>query len=162
MTIKSVFNRSFLKFLAVGVVNTLVGLSCIYILMDFFHLSYWTATFIGNSIGAIVSYTLNRFFTFKSRVSLLHSGVRFGLVIFACYFVSYKGGLIIAGWVFSILPPHLPFEKQAAVLFGSGLYTITNYFGQKYLVFRDRSSKENPAAPLKTDAGESNMDQTGN
>src|SRR6478752_1743962 len=53
---------SFVRFLVVGLVNTGVGLSIMYVLLHIFH-HYWAATFVGNAAGAVVSYVLNRIFT---------------------------------------------------------------------------------------------------
>src|SRR5947209_2726841 len=81
--------HSFIRFLLVGVINTVVGLSAMYLFLHGFSLSYWASTFIGNIIGACVSYFLNRTFTFKSSTAVGKSMVRFTLVILACYVISY-------------------------------------------------------------------------
>lgn len=128
--------QPFFRFLIVGVINTLVGLSIIYILLHIAGLSFWLATFIGNSIGAVVSYTLNKTFTFKSSATVSKSAIRFIFAILACYFISYYLGKQLANWALDQVP-FLPnnYKTDIAVLFGTGLYTITNYFGQKIIVF---------------------------
>lgn len=118
---------TFFRFLLVGVINTIIGLSAIFIFLNVLSVSYWFATFLGNGIGAVVSYFLNRTFTFKSDVKLAKSWYRFFLVILICYLFSYQLGLIFA--------QKLGFKEEVAVLIGSGLYTITNYIGQKRFVF---------------------------
>ena len=60
-------NFQFVRFLMVGVANTIVGLSVMYLLLHLAGLSYWTSTFLGNSVGAVVSFFLNRSFTFRSQ-----------------------------------------------------------------------------------------------
>lgn len=105
-------------------------------LMNIAGASYWLATFIGNAAGAIISYFLNRTFTFKSAVRFSEGAPRFAAVILICYFVSYwiSGRLADAGAA-NFLPA--VYRDDAAVLIGSGLYTISNYFGQKKYVFRE-------------------------
>ncbi|WP_256218528.1 GtrA family protein [Bacillus sp. MUM 116] len=51
----------------IGIFNTLVGLSSVYFIFNIIGLSYWPATFLGNGIGMLVSYKLNKKFTFRSK-----------------------------------------------------------------------------------------------
>ena len=90
---------SFVRFIMVGVVNTVVGLSVMYLLLHALGQSYWIATFLGNSIGACVSFLLNRNFTFKSKDSVSKSAVRFIVVILGCYFISYEIGRSFVDWI---------------------------------------------------------------
>src|SRR5690606_21552457 len=87
--------HSFVKFLLVGILNTCVGLAVMYTCLSVLHLNYWVSTFIGNAIGAIVSYFLNKKFTFQSNAPTASSMLKFVIVIAVCYFVSYKVGLEI-------------------------------------------------------------------
>lgn len=136
-------NHSFFRFLLVGIINTLVGLSVMYLCLHGFSFSYWESTFIGNTIGAIVSYLLNRTFTFKSNAAVGSSMFRFAAVILICYFFSYYLGEKIAVIVFSKLP-FFPkkYILDAAVLFGTGFYTISNYLGQRFFVFHKKQTKK--------------------
>lgn len=128
--------NSFLKFLIVGVINTCVGLSVMYLFLHFTK-SYWVSTFTGNTIGAGVSYFLNRKFTFNSTNAVLGSVFRFVLVIGFCYFISYSVGLRVSSWLLeSVLDLHSSYTKELAVLSGTGLYTILNYLGQRWFVFK--------------------------
>ena len=129
--------HSFVRFLLVGIVNTIVGLSVIYFLLDILHFSYWIATLSGNIIGAGVSFFLNRFFTFNSKLPVRKGVLPFAGVILVCYVLSYGAGKKLAFYLLTmthLLP--LSYSSECAVLIGTGLYTITNYFGQKHLVFR--------------------------
>lgn len=135
-------NYSFFRFLLVGVINTIVGLSAMYVFLHGFSCSYWVSTFIGNTIGAIVSYFLNRTFTFKSKTAVRSSMFRFAVVILFCYFFSYFLGEKFAFFVFSKLP-FFPKNNitDAAVLFGTGFYTVSNYWGQRLFVFHKKHTK---------------------
>ncbi|MDF2038293.1 GtrA family protein [Cytobacillus oceanisediminis] len=127
---------TFIRFLLVGTVNTIVGLSMIFMLLDLAGLSYWTATFLGNSTGAAVSYFLNRSFTFRSRACIQSSAVRFIFILFLSYILSYSISGMAAEFIqtFTLLG-HDVSPEELAVLLGAGIYTSTNYIGQKYLVF---------------------------
>lgn len=133
---------SFVRFIMVGVVNTVVGLSVMYLLLHLLGQSYWIATFVGNSIGAFVSFILNRNFTFKSQNSMSKSAVRFVIVILCCYFLSYEMGRRFVVDILKnndFIPKNI--QTDLSVLVGTCLYTLLNYFGQKLFVF----SKEDTA-----------------
>nr|WP_040340267.1 GtrA family protein [Fictibacillus macauensis] len=134
-------NHSFVRFLVVGVLNTLVGLSAIYVFMHAFSVPYWGATFLGNAIGACVSYVLNRTFTFQSKATYGKSIVRFALVIFICYVVAYFLGSKLATWAFALWLPRFD-ARDVAVLLGTGFYTILNYIGQRWFVFSQASEEK--------------------
>ncbi|WP_423799527.1 GtrA family protein [Neobacillus sp. SAB-20_R2A] len=139
---------SFIRFLIVGVINTIVGLTTMYVLLNGFRFSYWWSTLLGNIVGAGVSFILNRNFTFKNDSAIGGSLVRFVMVIGICYFVSYSLGLKLAIWLLEKLPV-VPkeFAKDLAVLLGTGIYTILNYLGQKHFVFKEAEKRR----ILKTD-----------
>ncbi|MBY0145853.1 GtrA family protein [Neobacillus niacini] len=127
--------NSFVRFLLVGFVNTCVGLCIIFFLLNAVHLSYWVSTFTGNAIGACVSFFLNRSFTFNSSVSFQRGLPKFMTIILICYVASYFFSEKLVVWVNEIQMVSTSVEQNGAVLLGSVLYTISNYLGQKYLVF---------------------------
>jgi putative flippase GtrA len=128
--------NTFIRFLIVGTVNTLVGLTTIFMLLDLAGMSYWTSTFLGNCTGAAVSFFLNRTFTFRSGTSIPGSAVRFIFILFLCYILSYSISGMAAETIKSFtLFGYESSPEELAVLMGAGIYTITNYMGQKYLVF---------------------------
>lgn len=136
-------NTSFVRFLLVGIVNTVIGLSTMYICLHVFNINYWYSTFIGNSIGAAVSYVLNKTVTFKSQVAIKKSIPKFLLVILFCYFASYGISFIFSNWLLgTVFQIEAKWINNLAVLFGTGFYTILNYLGQKYLVFRNDDARQ--------------------
>lgn len=132
--------NSFVRFIIVGIANTIVGLSVMYLLLHAAHLSYWISTFLGNSVGAIVSFFLNKSFTFKSEGSVAKSAIRFIAVILCCYFISYD---LARNIVVSVLKDnqffHTSIKTDLSVLVGTGLYTVLNYLGQKWFVFSKKT-----------------------
>ncbi|WP_019155623.1 GtrA family protein [Robertmurraya massiliosenegalensis] len=125
--------NSFVRFLLVGCVNTFVGLSTSFVLLNGLGFNYWLATFFGNSIGATCSFILNRSFTFQSNVTVKKAGIRFILIVLFCYWISYLLSAVVAEF-FSL--NGLFTTNELAVLIGAFFYTVSNYFGQKFLVFR--------------------------
>lgn len=142
----------FLRFLLVGLLNTAIGLGMMLLLLHSFHFSYWGSTFIGNAIGACVSFYLNRSFTFRSNIPIIKGFPIFCTVVISCYLVAYTFSAKIANWflpslflenlilqitnsTFARLAAVFIDESTVAVIIGSLLYTIMNYVGQKRIVF---------------------------
>lgn len=119
------------RFLFVGILNTLVGLSITFLFLNIFNQGYWISTFIGNCTGAVCSFLLNRTFTFKSDVPVFHGGIRFVFVILICYLFAYSFSSYIVETLSTAGTP----TNEIAVLLGTVLYTILNYLGQKHIVF---------------------------
>ena len=61
----SLFDEKLWKFLLVGVLNTLVGNGLMFLLYNLGGLSYWPATAVSYALASVMSYFLNRYFTFK-------------------------------------------------------------------------------------------------
>lgn len=135
-------NYTFVRFLMVGVANTIVGLSVMYLFLHLAGFSYWTSTFIGNTVGAIVSFFLNRNFTFRSQSSVSKSMIRFIAVILFCYFISYTMGQNLVEWILSNNHVTSSIKTDIAVLISTGLYTVLNYLCQKLFVFRSTKLEE--------------------
>jgi putative flippase GtrA len=129
--------NSFIKFLLVGFLNTFVGLGLIFFLKNGLRWPYWVATFTGNTFGAVVSFFLNRSFTFKSNVPIKEGVLRFAAVIILCYLFSFSVSRLLAesltdrGWQLNLIS-----MDSLAILLGTGIYTISNYLGQKWYVFK--------------------------
>jgi putative flippase GtrA len=132
--------NTFIRFILVGVANTIIGLSVMFLLFHSLALSYWMATFLGNTVGACVSYCLNRSFTFRSKTSVSKSLVRFVGVILFCYLVSFYIGKQAVHLMLAQI--HIfsdAVSTDFAILVSTCLYTILNYSLQKFIVFREKS-----------------------
>ena len=130
-------NYSFVRFLLVGILNTICGLSIIFLLYNLLHFNYWLSTFVGNSLGAVISYVLNKTFTFHSKQYHGKTIWKFIIVIFVCYIISYSVSYMATQMLnsFFVSAPKDLFNN-IAILLGAGFYTICNYFGQKIWVFK--------------------------
>ena len=130
---RQLFDVSMLKFLLVGVGNTLLSTVLMFALEG---LGYWPSTAIAYLAGAVLSFFLNRRFTFHSQETLGRSAVKFAVNVAVCYALGYglARGLLgpLAPW--SPLPP-LWWERLSKLV-GMGLYTVLNYFGQRFFAFR--------------------------
>jgi putative flippase GtrA len=133
----SVSSQEVIKFLLVGLLNTIVGMGLMLFLKNGLEWPFWYATFTGNTVGAIVSFLMNRTFTFKSKVPILVGLPRFTAVVLFCYIFSFSISRLITGSMdsFSIGQFYID-SDNIAILLGSIIYTFSNYAGQKSFVFK--------------------------
>lgn len=61
------FDKTFWKFILVGIANTLFGTAIMFVFYNVFHLSYWVSSASNYIFGSILSYFLNKHFTFQSK-----------------------------------------------------------------------------------------------
>ena len=126
-------DASIWKFLLVGVGNTLLSMVLMFALEG---LGYWPSTAIAYVAGAVMSFFLNRSFTFRSQETMGRSAVKFALNVAVCYLMAYG----IAQPAMELLPqpvfvPAIWWERLTKLV-GMGLYTVLNYFGQRFFAFQ--------------------------
>ncbi|WP_138493327.1 GtrA family protein [Paenibacillus pinistramenti] len=156
---RQLFQHGLIRFIIVGVVNTVIGLTVTFICLNALGLNYWASTLIGNAVGAVNSYFMNKSFTFKSKASIGSTAWKFMLITAVCYFAAYwiagKAADIGLDWVLPGASGRL--KDNAAALIGSGLYTILNYFGQKKITFTDKSTASGEPEALAPEREESGI-----
>ena len=139
-------DKSFLKFIIVGVINTIIGLTIMFACYNLLHLGYWISSALDYIIASIISYFLNKHFTFKYKEDNGHSFLRFVLNIAVCYFVAFSIARPVVRWCLQVFS--FAFDKSLleniAMLIGSGIFTIINYLGQRFFAFKknNTSSKD--------------------
>ncbi|MDD4796899.1 MAG: GtrA family protein [Eubacteriales bacterium] len=136
--LKRIFDVSLLKFLLIGLMNTLLSLGITFALYDWAGLGYWGATATAYVATSVLAFVLNRRFTFRSRETLWKSAVKFAVVIGVCYVIAYslaKPLAIAAGqrWMPGLAQDMV---EKVALLVGQVLFTSMNYLGQKFFAFR--------------------------
>ena len=140
MKLKNFLDIATLKFILVGLVNTLVGMGTMFVLYNLFNASYWFSN-IGNVVvGSIVSYFLNKYFTFRSYKKSIKEVIIFALNIAVCHFVSYGLAKPLVNMLLVSLNDAL--RTNIAFVVGAGLFVVLNYFGQRFIVFKYKKEKE--------------------
>lgn len=124
------------KFLLVGVGNTLLSAVIMFFLED---LGYWPSTAIAYVAGAVMSFFLNRSFTFQSEEAMGRSAAKFALNVAVCYVLAYAIAQPLGGMVLGALGLEGIWLERLTKIGGMGLYTILNYFGQRFFAFRKNS-----------------------
>lgn len=65
--IQQLLDLTFWKFVLVGIINTVVGTTVMFVAYNALHFSYWVSSASNYIIGSIVSYFLNKYFTFQNK-----------------------------------------------------------------------------------------------
>lgn len=147
--LRSIFDEKLLKFLLVGILNTLVGNGLGFLLLNCTPMGYWASSAISYVLASIMSYFLNRYFTFKFQEKGIRPALRFALNIAVCYLLAYGLAQPLAEAILSGYSKNV--RENVAMLFGMGLFTILNYLGQRFFAFRERKN------PLREDEHQGNV-----
>ena len=132
------FDIMTLKFILVGIVNTLVGTGVMFLLYNVFHTGYWIASASNYIVGSVVSYFLNKYFTFQNKEKSVRMVILFILNISICYLLAYGLAKPCAMALLSGVSQGI--QENVAMLIGMGLFIILNYFGQRFLVFKKKEA----------------------
>ena len=123
-----------LRFLMVGVINTLVGCGTMFLLYNWAHCSYWLSSAANYVVGGIVSFFLNKYFTFRKKEWSWSQVVKFAINVAVCWLLAYG---LAKPLVLRILEGQsLWLQENVAMLVGMCLYTVLNYMGQRFFAFR--------------------------
>lgn len=117
-----------LRFCAVGILNTLVGLTLIFLLMRFIGFNYVIANAAGYAIGFVMSFFLNRAWTFQHKGSIAHSAMLWMVVVGFAY-ASNLAVIVVAHSDFGV-------NQYAAQVLGVATYTALSFLGGRYYVFQ--------------------------
>lgn len=124
---KNIFTNTAIKYLLVGILNTIVGFGAIIIFM-FIGILPEIANLLGYFIGIIFSYFLNKHFTFQSQNSHKKDFIRFAASMGAAYLINLAV-FILAFRIFLI-------DKYISQIIASIFYTISGYVLSKYWAFK--------------------------
>lgn len=127
------------KFILVGVINTLFGTTLMFVLYNVFHVSYWWSSAANYFFGSILSYFLNKHFTFKYKGDMAGSALRFTLNILVCYLLAYGIAKPLMLWILSGSSKSM--QENVAMLVGMVLFTTFNYLGQRFFAFDRHKGK---------------------
>lgn len=129
-----------LKFLLVGIINTLVGYGVMFSTYNLLGWNYWLASAANYVVGSVCSFFLNKYFTFQAKSFSAGEVVRFVFCILLCYLIGYGVARPCVRLVFQSASATL--QDNLAMLGGSGVFTVLNFFGQKLFVFRKKKEGE--------------------
>ncbi len=120
--------KQFLRFIVVGVLNTISGLSIIFACKAFFAWGDVPANATGYSVGLLISFFLNKSWTFN------HEGAYAGVAIkfLATFAIAYSLNLATV----LVLIEQVGVNDYLAHFFGMMPYTLSFFVLSRYYVFR--------------------------
>ena len=154
--LKSLFDDKMWKFLLVGILNTLVGQGLSFLLLNLvnwgaFGVTQWKAfgitdwdVFLSSGIStilaSIMSYYLNRYFTFRYKGKDKTVALRFAINIAVCYLLAYGIAVPLTQKLLENAGDLL--RKNGAMVLGMCLFVGFNYLGQRFFTFREKNNEE--------------------
>ena len=124
----SISVRQFVKFGLVGILNTIITISIIFVFMKLLNISYIISNVVGYLFGFINSFILNKIWTFASKKSIGRESFLFVVIFVVCY--SLQLILLI------ILKEKLQIKPEYAQIISIIFYSILNFTGNKFITFR--------------------------
>lgn len=121
------------RFLTVGALNTLVGLSCIYAAMGVFGFGLIAANAIGYGVGLVLSFHLNRSWTFNHRGAWAGAFARWLGVVGVAYLCNLAAASL-AAWTLGL-------NAYVAQLCGVAVYTVVSFLGARRFAFAQAEIK---------------------
>lgn len=128
------FDKTLFKFLLVGVANTLFGTAVMFALYNLAGCSYWISSAANYVLGSILSYFLNKYFTFQNKSRSWKTVVRFILNISVCYLIAYGAAKPLVLYLLQGAAKSV--QENVAMLVGMCLFVGLNYLGQRFFAFR--------------------------
>ena len=122
------FIRQALRFGLVGIANTSIGLIAIYAVLYYFSTNPAIANAIGYAIGMVVSFILNRTWTFRDRQSITNVLPRYIFIVAISYLINLLV-VLVGTYHFGVGPYLIQF-------FGIGVYTLSMFCGCRWFVFQ--------------------------
>ena len=149
--IKNFFDIKFLKFIIVGIINTIVGNGLQFVFLNATQLStmgnsgVWIASSTSYFLASIMSYFLNKKFTFKNKEKGIKPILKFSINIAVCYLIAYgiaipvTTNICIANNYTMFNLSVEQFAGNASLVVGSCLFVALNYVGQRYFAFKEKN-----------------------
>jgi putative flippase GtrA len=141
--IKKILAMQLIRFAIIGVINTLVGMGISLLMLNFLRLSQWPATAIGYLIGSVVSFFLNRRFTFNYKKRDAMQIARFAVNIIVCYFISNSAAKPLVIYLLSDKTISEKLANNIVTITANIIFVLLNFLGQKFFAFRDKEGDGN-------------------
>ena len=132
--IKRFLDITFLKFILVGIVNTIIGTTVMFLCYNALHCNYWFSSAMNYIIGSIVSYFLNKYFTFQNKERNWKIVAKYVINIATCYLIAYGIAKPLVAHLLS--GQTLAIQENGAMIVGMVLFVILNYIGQRFFTFK--------------------------
>mgnify|MGYP006072944999 CR=1 FL=1 len=133
---KKFFDITFWKFIIVGIVNTVFGTAIMFIFYNCFSLNYWISSAANYFFGSILSYFLNKHFTFKNTEKGWKPLIKFTVNVLTCYLIAYGVAKPIVSYFLQTQSKSI--QENGAMFVGMCLFVGLNYIGQRFFAFKPK------------------------
>ncbi|GHT56706.1 hypothetical protein FACS1894109_06520 [Spirochaetia bacterium] len=132
-SVTSLFDRTFFKFVLVGIINTIIGTGIMFSLYNLFGFSYWQSSAVNYIFTSILSFFLNKYFTFSVKQWSAYMLFAFVFTIAMSYLLAYGIAKPVVHRVLANCSQKI--RDNVSMLAGMCLFTGLNYIGQRFVVF---------------------------
>ncbi len=140
--VRGLIDEKLLRYIVVGGINTCVGMFIMFGLYNVVGCSYWVSSAANYTITSVLSFFLNRYFTFRSKGHIGRQAFRFAVNIAVCYILAY--GIARPLTMLVLSGAEQSFQENVAMVVGMVFFSTFNYLGQRLFAFRtDDSSHGN-------------------
>ncbi|MBO5670314.1 MAG: GtrA family protein [Clostridia bacterium] len=137
--LRGVIDVKLLKFLLVGGINTVVGLGIELFMYNVLLCGVWVSSATNYVLTSILSFFLNKYFTFRSQERSWREVLRFALNIAVCYLLAHGIAVPLMDWLLRGADETL--RGNVTLLTGMCLFTGLNYLGQRFFAFAEKKSR---------------------
>lgn len=134
-SVKKVVDITLLKFIIVGVINTIVGTAIMFTAYNVLHFNYWVSSALNYILASILSYFLNKYITFQNKNKSIKIVLKFILNITICYLLAYGIAKPLVGWLLADAGQAV--QDNGAMLAGMCFFVGFNYLGQRFFAFKE-------------------------
>ncbi len=131
--------REVISFGIIGVINTIVGTSVMFLLYNIIGMGYWFSSAANYVVGSIVSFILNKRFTFQVEQKDKMYLIKFIINISLCYLIAYGVAKKAVYYLLQYAGFNSKIMDNISMIVGMGLFVVLNFLGQKLFVFKKKN-----------------------
>lgn len=146
--LKQFFDIKFWKFIMVGILNTIVGMGLKFLMLNALPLTGEEGVLIAGvtstGLSSVMSYFLNKHFTFKNTEKGIKPAIRFAVNIACCYGIAYVTMVLPTIYICDTFQLSMfgmtvaDFSKNLSALLESCMFVACNYVGQRFFAFKEK------------------------
>lgn len=136
--LSSYLDDSMYRYLIVGIINTIVGSAIMFGLYNLFGCSYWFSSAMNYIFASILSFFLNKYYTFRNYAKFPKQMFKFAINILFCYIIAYALAKPLVYLILKGMSENI--RDNVSLFIGMCLFTILNYLGQRFFAFKQQES----------------------
>lgn len=152
---KKLIDKKTMAYLGIGILNFLLCTGIMFLLYNVCHVSSHIAPLVNYGLGSVIWYLACRFVLFRESRTTPKRLLLFAANVVICYVFSYYAvalplsKLLLKSRVVQVAFDFAGISKidgNCRMTVGAAIYAIANYFGQRFFVFRERTSDASAAS----------------